>query len=145
MHLELFPGIVIPEGLSKILRNVGQRNLVYAVMCALKQPDLVLTESQNIIPSVAAEQRKKRSDVKTVADNHPFLKNEREHVGAKHFWREKHRKSVALVLMEKIALQKFLGRFQQLPCLGRGDPSCHQASFSLSNQILQPNRILLGV
>src|SRR4030067_650138 len=145
MHLELFPGIVIPEGLSKILRNVGQRNLVYAVMCALKQPDLVLTESQNIIPSVATEQRKKRSDVKTVGDNHQFLKNKREHVGAKHFWREKHRKSVALVLMEKIALQKFLGRFQQLPSLGSGNPSCNQAFLRLSNQILNPNQIILGL
>src|SRR4030042_3864963 len=97
MHMGLFPGIVIPEGLSKILRNVGQRNLVYAVMCALKQPDLVLTESQNIIPSVATEQRQKRADVKTVGDNHQFLKDEREHVGAKHFRRGKHGKSVALV------------------------------------------------
>src|SRR4030065_2804855 len=114
MHLELFPGIVIPEGLSKILRNVGQRNLVYAVMCALKQPDLVLTEGQNIVPSVATEQRKKRSDVKTVGDSHPFLKNEREHVGAKYFWREKHSKSVALGLLEKIGFLNCSGRFQKL-------------------------------
>src|SRR4030042_3463907 len=144
MHLELFPGICIPECLRKILGNVRQRNLAYAVMCALKQPDLVLTESQNIIPSVATEQRKKRSDVKTVGDNHQFLKNKREHVGPKYFWREKHRKSVALVLMEKIASQKFLGRFQQLPSLGSGNPSCNQAFLSLSNQILKPNQILLG-
>src|SRR4030043_1444382 len=123
MHLEFLPGIVIPEGLSKILRNVGQRNLIYAVMCALKQPDLVLTESQNIVPAVATEQGEKRSDVKTVGDKHQFLKSEREQVVAKHFRRKKHPKSVALVLMEKIAQQKFLGRFQQLPCLGRGDPS----------------------
>src|SRR4030067_2891067 len=136
MHLELFPGIVIPEGLSKILRNVGQRNLVYAVMCALKQPDLVLTESQNIMPSVATEQGKKRSDLKTVGDNHQFLKNEREQVVAKHFRRKKHPKSVALVLTEKAISQKSFCRFQQLPCLGSGDPSCHQAFLSLSTQIL---------
>src|SRR4030042_3844252 len=97
MHPEILPGIVIPEGLGKILRNVGQRNLVYSVMCALKQPDLVLTESQDIIPSVTTEQRQKRSDVKTVGDNHQFLKDEREHGGAKHFRRGKHGKSVALV------------------------------------------------
>src|SRR4030043_445560 len=118
MHLELFPGIVIPEGFSKILWNVGQRNLVYAVLCALKQPDLVLTECQNIIPSVATEERKEGSDVKTVGDNHQFLKNEREQEGAKHFYREKHCKSVALMLMEEISLQKCLARFEQLLCLG---------------------------
>src|SRR4030042_6530236 len=145
MHLELFPGIVIPEGLSKILRSVGQRNLVYAVLCALKQPDLVLAESQDIIPSVATEKRKKGSDVKTVGDNHQFLKNEREQEGEKHFYREKHCKSVALMLMEEISLQKCLARFQQLLCLGSGNPSCHQAFLSLSNQILEPNQILLGL
>src|SRR4030042_4896140 len=145
MHLEIFPGIVLPEGCRKILWNVGQRNFVYAVMCTLKQPDLVLTECQNIIPSVATEERKEGSDVKTVGDNNQFLENEREQVRAKHFYREKHCKSVALMLMEDISLQKCLARFQQLLCLGSGNSSCHQAFLSLSNQILEPNQILLGL
>src|SRR4030042_1303564 len=144
MHMEIFPGSAIPECLSKILGKVRHIKFANTVVCTLKQPNFVLAESQNKVPSVAAEEGKKRFDVETVGNNHQFLKNKRKEVVAKHFCRKKHCKSVALVLMEKISLQKFLGRFQQLLCLGSGKTLCNQALLGLTKQILKSNRILLG-
>src|SRR4030042_761489 len=144
MHMEIFPGIVIPEGLSKILGNVRHIKFANTVVCTLKQPNFILAESQNKIPSVAAEEGKKGFDVETVGNNHQFPKNEGEGVVVKHSQREKYRKSVALVLTEKAVSQKSFCRFQQFLRLRSAKTTSKETFLSLSNQILPPNRILLG-
>jgi hypothetical protein len=114
--VELQPlfSIVPLDGLGEAFGHMLQTNLADAISCALKQSDLVLAERQDVEPTVAAEQREKRLDVKTVGDDHQFLKTERQAMIEESFSREKHCQAIALMPPEKAILQKPLDWFNRL-------------------------------
>ncbi len=67
MKLELFFWVIISKCLGCTLRYVDQIEFTDAKTCALKHPDLILADRQNIKSAITAEKTKERLEVKAVS------------------------------------------------------------------------------
>ena len=143
--------VVKAQGLRQAGRCLLQIHLAHRVPRALKQPDLLLAEGQDIESPIAAEQRQQRLDVKAVGDNHQLLKVKGQAVVVaahpRHLGRDKDRQSVALTLPEEAILDQPGRGFEQCPGRRRTEtiPTAarrRQALFCFVKQVFQPDRIL---
>jgi hypothetical protein len=65
----------------------GQVSLFDAIVCCFQQPDLILTQGQDIEALIAQKERQEWFQVEVITDKHLLLKTGRELVVMKGIWR----------------------------------------------------------
>ena len=91
MELRVFLETLIFKRLGHAWGHTFQIDLIYCVLCAFQQPELVLAKRQDVKVTVAGKKGQQGFKVKTSLDHDQFFKRERQTIGMKRFRRQKYR------------------------------------------------------